>query len=174
MNFLDHSFLFCFTTPPSVNQMIYNIYSLNGIHLFFFLITKKEQTILLQLFYVSLRDCIYTSVLHCGNVSVALFCSCKGFIEISEIFLLCDLSRNVVLNYIKISLGEEKGLCVCVCFFTRNALCFNNLCTQTMALSQYIEKVCTHGLIVRTRLGLLLSGFFMGICLEVQFKTPSS
>lgn len=30
-------------------------------------------------------------------------------------FLLCDLSRNVFLNYIKISLGEEKGFCVCVC-----------------------------------------------------------
>lgn len=119
----------------------------------------------MQLFYVSLRDCIYTSVLHCGNVSVAL--QLQGFIEISEMFVLCNLSRNVVLNFIKISLGEEKGLCVCVCFFTRNALCFNNLCTQTMALSQYIEKVCAHGLIVRTRLGLLLSGFFMGICLEV-------
>lgn len=77
-------------------------------------------------------------------------------------FLLCDLSRNVVLNYIKISLGEEKGFCVCVCFFTRNALCFNTLCTQKMALSQYIEKVCAHSLMVCTRLGLLLSGFFMG------------
>lgn len=55
MNFLSHSFLFCFTTPPSVNQMIYNIYSLNGIHLFSSII-KKEETILLQLFYVSLRD----------------------------------------------------------------------------------------------------------------------
>lgn len=43
MNFLYHSFLFGFTTPPSVNQMIYIIYSLNGLHLFFFsLITKKE------------------------------------------------------------------------------------------------------------------------------------